>query len=181
MNARSEGSRAYALLKSIESQVREHAAPLPIEIQVREDWVGIGFRIGDHRLLAPLGEVVEILTHPAMSSVPGTRKWVRGIANVRGNLLPIMDLRGYLEGRATVPSRRSRILVIDHEGVYSGLVVDEVLGLRHFLPEERVRRVDLTESYQPYLDGGFSAGGETWGVFSLRRLAETPQFLHAAV
>ncbi len=181
MNARSEGSRAYALLKSIESQVREHAAPLPIEIQVREDWVGIGFRIGDHRLLAPLGEVVEILTHPAMSSVPGTRKWVRGIANVRGNLLPIMDLRGYLEGRATVPSRRSRILVIDHEGVYSGLVVDEVLGLRHFLPEERVSRVDLPESYQPYLDGGFSAGGETWGVFSLRRLAETPQFLHAAV
>jgi len=181
MNARSEGSRGYALLKSIESQVREHAAPLPIEVQESESWTGIGFRIGDHRLLAPLGEVVEILTRPAMSSVPGTRKWVCGIANIRGNLLPVMDLRGYLEGRATVPGRRSRVLVIDHQGVYSGLVVDEVLGLRHFLPEERVSRVELPEAYRPYLDGGFASGGQTWGIFSLRRLAETPRFMRVAV
>ena len=181
MNARSEGSRAYALLKSIEAQVREHAAPLPIEIEIREDWVGIGFRVGEQRLLAPLGEVVEILTHPAVSTVPGTRKWVRGIANIRGNLLPVMDLRGYLEGRPTVPGRRSRVLVIDHEGVYSGLVVDEVLGLRHFLPEERVRQVEVPEAYRPYVDTGFVTGGESWGVFSLKRLAETPQFLHAAM
>ena len=181
MDGKSGGSRGYALLKSIEQHVREHAAPLPIEVEVREDWVGIGFRVGEHRLLAPLGEVVEILTRPPVSSVPGTRNWVRGIANVRGNLLPVMDLRGYLEGRATVPGRRTRVLVIDHQGVYSGLIVDEVLGLRHFLPEERVSQVALPESYQPYLDGGFASGGETWGVFSLRRLAETPRFMHAAV
>ncbi|RMG29923.1 MAG: purine-binding chemotaxis protein CheW [Gammaproteobacteria bacterium] len=181
MKSSSGGSRAYALLRSIESQVREHAAPLPIEVEVREDWVGIGFRVGDQRLLAPLGEVVEILTHPALSPVPGTRRWVRGIANVRGNLLPIMDLRGYLEGRPTPPGRRSRVLVIDHRGVYSGLVVDEVLGLRHFLPEERVASVEVPEAYRPYVEGGFLVGDESWGIFSLRRLAETPQFLHAAI
>lgn len=170
------------VLLELETQCRAHARELPRQIEVREDWLGIGFRLGTLRLVAPLDHVVEILTYPGMSKVPGSKDWVRGIANVRGNLLPIMDLQGYLHGEGVVPGRRSRVLVVNHKGVFSGLVVDEVLGLKHFAPEQRTRELPaLDAALLQYVHDGFLVGDEFWGVFSMRELAETPQFLQAAI
>lgn len=170
------------ILRGIEARCREQAYELPRQIEVKEDWMGIGFRLGQHRLVAPLDQVVEILTYPGMSKVPGSKEWVRGIANVRGNLLPIMDLQGYLSGRSASTNRRSRVLVVNHKGVFSGLVVDEVLGLKHFMPEQRVNESPIKDAaLKPYLQFGFEVGSEHWSVFSMHRLAETPQFLQAAI
>ena len=170
------------LLQSIEAQCRAHARELPRQIEIKEDWLGIGFRLGAQRLVAPLDHVVEILTYPGMSKVPGSKDWVRGIANVRGNPLPIMDLQGYLHGQGGVPNRRSRVLVVNHKGVFSGLVVDEVLGLKHFMPEQRTTDLPaMDEALAAYVPSGFLVGDEFWGIFSMRQLAETPQFLQAAI
>lgn len=169
-------------LRDLESRCRAHARPLPRQIEVRENWLGIGFRLGDLRLVAPLDHVVEILTYPGMSKVPGAKDWVRGIANVRGNLLPIMDLQGYLKGEGVVPGRHSRVLVVNHKGVFSGLIVDEVLGLKHFMPEQRTDEAPVTDAaLAPFLQFGFQSGDEHWGVFSMHELAQTPQFLQAAI
>lgn len=170
------------VLFDLEARLRSFAHALPSEVEHKEDWVGIGFRLGDHQFVSPLGEVTEILTPTDYSKVPGAKSWVQGIANVRGNLLPIMDLQGFLHGRRTPATRRSRILVIDHGGVHSGLVVDEVLGLKHFMPEEQTTELPTEDAaIRPFLDGGFRIGEEHWGVFSMHRLAETPQFLQAAL
>lgn len=170
------------VLTELEQRWRTHARELPRQIEVKDDWLGIGFRLGQYRLVAPLGEVIEILTYPGVSKVPGAKSWVRGIANVRGNLLPIMDLHDYLKSRAATPSRLTRVLVIDCKGVLSGLVVDEVLGLRHFLSEERTEVTSIDdEAFAPYLSFGFRSGDQNWAVFSTRALVESPQFMQAAV
>lgn len=177
-----QSNASMQLLRKIEMQCREHAHELPRQVEIKEDWMGIGFRLGDLRLVAPLDHVVEILTYPGMSKVPGSKDWVRGIANIRGNLLPIMDMQGYLNGQGCIPSRRSRVLVVNHKGVFSGLVVDEVLGLKHFMPEQRTDAVPSTDAaLLPFLRFGFESGDEHWGVFDMRQLAETPQFLQAAI
>ena len=62
--------------------------------------------------------------------------WVRGIANIRGNLLPVIDLSGCLTGGVTRITGKTRVLVIDYNGFYSGLIVDEVLGMKHFMDNE---------------------------------------------
>ena len=176
------GDQALQLLRGIEAKCRAHAHELPRQMDIKEDWMGIGFRLGGIRLVAPLDHVVEILTYPGMSKVPGAKDWVRGIANVRGNLLPIMDLQGYLNGAGCLPGRRSRVLVVNHKGVFSGLIVDEVLGLKHFMPEQRTEQLPSTDAgLAPFLPFGFQSGDEHWGVFDLRLLAETPQFLQAAI
>ena len=112
------------LLMELESRSRAHAAELPQKREMMEMWNGIAFRIGDNALIAPMDEVVEILHIPAMSRVPNTKSWVLGIANVRGNLLPVMDLPGFLFGRNSLTQKRSRILVVAKHTVFSGLVVD---------------------------------------------------------
>ena len=175
-------NQALELLRDIEARCRAHAHELPRQIEAKEDWMGIGFRLGKLRLVAPLDHVVEILTYPGMAKVPGSKNWVRGIANVRGNLLPIMDLQGYLHGQGGVPNRQSRVLVVNHKGVFSGLVVDEILGLKHFSPEQRTDKLPTADAtLASYLQFGFFIGDEHWGVFNMRQLAETPQFLQAAI
>jgi len=169
-------------LAHLEKCCLDHAHGLPQQEEGDDEWIGIGFRLGSLNLVAPLGEVAEILTPPSLSRVPRTRAWVCGIANVRGNLMPIMDLQGYLHDRPAAMNRHSRILVVNHNGVYSGLVVDAVLGLRHFREDQRCDELPgEDEKIHPYLKFGFRAGNEHWGVFSMYDLAETPQFLQAAV
>jgi len=87
-----------------------------------------------------------------------------------------------LHDRPAMLNRRSRILVINQNGVYSGLGVDAVLGLKHFKEEQRCDELPGgSQDMQRYLKYGFKTGSEHWGVFNMKELAETPQFLQAAV
>lgn len=169
-------------LAHIEQLCFRNAHGLPHQHDNEEQWLGIGFTVGHLHLVAPLGEVAEILTPLPLSKVPRTKPWLCGIANVRGNLMPIMDLQAYLRDRLAMSQRRSRILVINHNGVYSGVVVDAVLGLKHFRHDQRCEEIPGDdERIRAYMRHGFRASGEHWGVFSMHALAETPQFLQAAV
>lgn len=169
-------------LTYVESMCIQHAHGLPQQQVTEQEWVGIGFRLGDIQLVSSLGEIVEILTPPELSGVPCTKRWVWGIANVRGNLLPVMDLQGYLHDTPCKQSRDTRILVVNHNGVYSGLVVDAVLGLQHFKSEFKCSELPGDDKrIHEYLTHGFKVGKQHWGVFSMHRLVLTPEFIQAAV
>ena len=64
--------------------------------------------------------------------VPGAKAWIKGLANVRGQLLPIIDLRQFLGSGVTPVTRNTRIVVVNHREIPAGLIVDEVLGFRRF-------------------------------------------------
>ena len=118
-----------AILKEIEDRCRVCEAGFPRKAEVSNEWAGIAFRLGCNKLVAPMDDVIEILDLPALSNVPLTQPWVRGIANVRGSLLPVIDLNGYLGNEVPRVTNKTRVLVIDFNGIYSGLVVDEVLAV----------------------------------------------------
>jgi twitching motility protein PilI len=171
-----------AVLKDIEEACRSCAVGMPRKAEVSSEWSGIAFRLGGHSLLAPMDQVVEILDVPTLSNVPLTQSWVRGMANVRGKLLPVIDLNGYLGNEMARLTGKSRILVINYEGIYSGLIVDEVMGLKHFLDEEYTQDdAGVDAMLQPYIAGAYRRDEQLWGVFSLLVLADSQQFLQAAV
>jgi twitching motility protein PilI len=114
--------------------------------------------------------------------VPGTLPWVKGLANIRGTLLPIMDLQNYLGQNAIHLRAQSRILVIQQNELAAGLLVDEVLGLKHFDPEDRTTRIKkLDPAIKAYIRGAFSQQGQIWHMFDMSVLAEDPQFFKVAV
>ena len=171
-----------AILKEIEDCCRGCEVGLPRKTEASNEWTGIAFRLGRNKIVAPMDDVIEILDLPELSVVPLTQPWVRGIANVRGSLLPVIDLNGYLGNELPRLSSKTRVLVVDLNGVCSGLVVDEVLGLKYFLEDELTDEEPCVgDEIRPYLMCGFSRGGEVWGVFSLLSLVESPVFLQAAV
>ncbi|MGE0080486.1 MAG: chemotaxis protein CheW [Thiohalomonadaceae bacterium] len=172
----------FELLFELESRALAHAFGLPQREEVRKIWHGVGFRLGGIALVVPLGQVREVLVSPPVSRVPGAKPWVAGIANVRGTLLPILDLQGFLSIRSTLRGRRTRVLVVEHGGVAAGLMVDEVLGLRHFFEEEdRAAQLPMAaDSIRNYLVGAFSQAGQLWGVFDMHRLIQDPDFMQVA-
>ncbi len=172
----------FLLLQDIERRCQQHASGLPMQVEAVELWTGVGFRLGQHRLVSALAEVVELLEFPPITAIPMTKPWVRGVANVRGNLLPITDLNGFLYNKATTITPECRVLATNFKGVFAGVLVEEVYGLRHFREEERTSTLPtVDEALRPYMKRAFWREGEYWGVFGLHRLAEEPAFLQAAI
>lgn len=167
------------ILHELDQRSRQYAHNLPQQVEVKTTWDGIGLRLGDAPLVVPMEQVKEILTSASISRIPGAKDWVRGVANVRGNLLPILDLKGFVFGKVAKMKRSNRILVMHYRDISAGLVVDEVLGMRHFLDEEYSRDIsEMDAAIKPLLSGLYRQGGTAWGVLDIHRLTDLPEFMH---
>ena len=182
LSLRSLRDRPFELLKELEKRSRTVAASSASEAESGKEWVGVAFRMGGETFLVAREETREVLGYPAaVTRIPGAKSWVKGLANVRGQLLPMLDLRQFLGSGSTSAGRNTRIVVVNHRDIPAGLMVDEVLGFRRFAETEfnaeappTVIRCDL------YLAGAFRRGGEVWPVLNLKTLVESPSFLQAA-
>ena len=168
----------YEILLDIEHRSKLNAAGLPQQVEIKKPWSGIGFKVGKINLLSRIGAVNEILDYPKVTIVPGTKPWVMGMANIRGNLLPVIDLKGYLGGDVTKLNQRSRVLVINKGTLSVGLLVDEVLGLKHFYQDEQIKqKPNVDEKLKQYLIGGYKQNETSWYIFNFQALAQDPDFL----
>jgi twitching motility protein PilI len=174
--------RPFELLKELEKRSRSVAASSVAEAETGQEWVGVAFRMGGETFLVAREETREVLGYPAVvTRIPGTKNWVKGLANVRGALIPMLDLRQFLGSGATTPGRNTRIVVVNHRDIPAGLMVDEVLGFRRFAESEFNAEAPPTViRCDSYLAGAFRRGGEVWPVLSLKSLVESQGFLQAA-
>jgi len=172
----------FDLLRELERLARASAAGQGRDAANEREWVGVAFRMSAENFLVARDETREVLGYPSVvTRVPGAKPWIRGLANVRGHLLPIVDLRAFLGGGPTHVARGSRVLVANHREVPAGLLVDEVQGFRRFADNEFAAALPPTiVRCERYLAGAFRRGSDSWPVFSLRTLLESPEFLQAA-
>jgi len=175
-----DSTQIMTLLQEMEQYNLKNASPLPQEQELRAQWSGVGFRIGEYYFVVNLEHVREIMRYQRLSHVPGSKNWVRGIANVRGNLLPIFDLGSFLNVRRTSVRRETRILSISRGKLSAGLLVDEVFGMKHFDQERFVSSLGYDVDWQYYFDGGFLQENVKWVIFNLKLLIENAEFLHVA-
>src|SRR5690349_5624742 len=159
----------------------EHAAGAAEMAEAPGLWRGIGFRIGSRQFIAGITEVNEILFLPALTTVPGTKTWLLGVANIRGNLIPVVDLRNFVEGERTPIGDRSRVLVAKQTGGNIGLLVDEVLGQRNLTDEnEPLESAEEDLRYARFVPRRYEIDGVTWEVFSMHSLIKASDFSQAA-
>lgn len=171
----------YEILADYERRSLAHVAGLPEQLDAPGLWRGVGFRIGGKRLAAGFDEVVEILPMPQVTPVPGAQPWMLGLANIRGNLLPIVDLKQFLEGDRTVLHEGQRVLIVRQPGGDVAVTIDELFGQRSFHEEQKLAGSDLAQGrYAHFIEAVYRLGEDLWGVFSLQKLARTPEFRQAA-
>ena len=172
------------LLIDYDLRARNRAAGLPAQIDGGNFWSGVAFTLRGQHYISPIGDIHEILRVPEPESVariPGTFAWVKGVANVRGRLLPLVDLGVFfsLEEQTVHPDQR--VLVLEHGDLYCGLVVDLVSGIQRFgldayensipdtVPEDM--RFCMAGSYQQRME---------FLVISFKALAKSEKFMQGA-
>ena len=175
-------SNAFQRLKEIEQKCLIRAKDMPSVDGATDEWTGIGFKVAGVNLLSSMGEVTEILDTPSFTKVPGVKPWVVGIANVRGGLLPLMDLKRFVTGEPIASLNSARVMVVDYNGLHTGLIVEEVQGMRHFsINEQAYELPDINNNLKPYIKQAFEKDKEFWPVFSMHALVEDERFLHASL
>jgi purine-binding chemotaxis protein CheW len=85
-------------------------------------------RLGGCRYALPMPAVAEVGRPPSLTRVPGVPAWVAGVANWRGRVLAVLDLRPLLSAEATQLDRRGRLVVLTRNGVTAGLLTEGVEG-----------------------------------------------------
>jgi purine-binding chemotaxis protein CheW len=97
-----------------------------VEESARDEVVVV--RLGGCRYALPMPAVAEVGRPPALTRVPGLPAWVAGVANWRGRVLAVLDLRPLLASDQTLLDRRARLVVLTSSGVSAGLLVEAVEG-----------------------------------------------------
>jgi twitching motility protein PilI len=174
---------AFERLRDYEQRSLQHQPGRPELVEAPGHWRGVGFRIGRLRLVAAFEEVVEILSLPAITPIPGAQAWMLGLINVRGNLMAVVDLRQFLGGDRSVVHEGQRVLVVKQPGGPVAIVVDELFGQRSFNDTHIAEVPDVAaegERYPHFITRAYQAGDLTWGVFNMALLTRTPEFRQAA-
>lgn len=172
----------FEVLAEYEALSLAHVAGEPERIETPGLWRGICFRVGSRLLASSIDEIGELLIMQPLTVVPGTRDWLLGLANVRGNLLPVVDLAGFLFGMKTRVNDRSRLLVVHQHGSHVGLLVDEVVGQRSLGDEERgVALAEEDDRLQRFVSEVVIVDGQHIGLFVMGRLVQASDFLQAAM
>jgi twitching motility protein PilI len=170
-----------ALLQKMQEHSRRTAPGLPEQVQAAPLWSGLGFRVANLQLVTPLDHVSEVLPCPVYTPVPGTRRWLKGVANVRGTLVTIVDLPQYFGKEPVRLDDRARLLVLNIPGISTSLLVNEVVGLRHFDLEQEKRSISgLDDPAMAHVTGAFLRDNVLWGVFDMHSLAESEAYRHVA-
>jgi purine-binding chemotaxis protein CheW len=120
---------------------------------------------------------VELDKLPRVTRVPNVPYWVRGVTNLRGEILSVLDLRMLMGMERNEHLDRGRILVVRiGEDATAALVVDEVSGITRYTQELLTPAGgDVDGRIIPLLDGIFSTEELALKVLNVDKLMATPE------
>ncbi|EIL95599.1 MULTISPECIES: chemotaxis protein CheW [Rhodanobacter] len=171
----------FEILARYERLSLAHASDTPENLEAPGLWRGIGYRAGDRTFVSAIDEINELLAVPGLTPVPGTLPWLLGVANVRGNLVPVVDLGRFLFGERTTMSERTRLLVVRQGGGNVALLVDEVFGQRTVDAEQRSHAEHEEDPrLSRFADDKVAVGEQQFTLLSMNKLVRAPDFRQAA-
>jgi twitching motility protein PilI len=147
---------------------------------VQASWLAV--ESAGSKYLFPLAQSGEIFPFTATQPVPYTQPWFLGVANLRGGLFGVVDLAGYVAGRA--PQQRSdagrdqaRLIALNAQlEVNCALLVDRLAGLRNL--DAFTASGDAPDGAPAWFGSRYTdAAGAHWQEINLQALAQQPEFL----
>jgi purine-binding chemotaxis protein CheW len=101
-----------------------------LERQMKKHLQIVVFRIGKEFYGVSIDAVQEIVRVPAITAIPDAPSYFEGVINLRGRIVPVVDLRGRLRLPREEPTKSSRMLITENGGRVIGLLVDAVSEVR---------------------------------------------------
>jgi len=180
-----DSKRLDELIAAIDQEVGHAFAPetetgkdiaAPIAIQDKEQHVI--FSLAGAEYAVPIANVIEIGRPLNVTPLPNVPDWALGVANLRGEVISMIDLREFLGMGRTSYGQASRMLVAraSEEDVTTSLIVDRVSGIRYLSVDEIVAPgAPIEDKIAPYLRGVCEHDGHLLVVLNLERLLLSPE------
>src|SRR3974390_1718130 len=137
----------------------------------------VGFRIGNETYGVRIGSVREIVRVPEITSVPSAPDLVEGVINLRGKIIPVMDLRKRFGSAPVQSDKKNRILVVELENKLVGLIVISASEVLKIPPSEiEAPGSVFAEGESNYVTGVGKLKGRLIILLDIARLLRQPEF-----
>jgi purine-binding chemotaxis protein CheW len=123
--------------------------------------VHVRFRVGAESFALPVEQVLEVAELGELAPVPGAPTSVLGVRNLRGLVLPVIDLAAVLG--TTGSNRADKLVIAEEAGRRAGLVIDQVTDVGDLAGP-------MQETDSPFLSGSALTNGELIGVIDVERV-----------
>ena len=130
----------------------------------------LAFRLGNEEYGLELNQISELLSWRDITPLPGAPSVLRGVVDLRGDLLPVIDLRDWLEEPATEPTEESCILVLEEDGARLGIVADRAAGILELDPDEIDGTPRQAEARDAFLFGTATTRGRERRLLDLNKI-----------
>jgi len=163
---------------------QELATRLAAKTAAQVEQSRLGIACAGEQWLIRLADAGEVIAIPQMATVPLTKPWYMGIANIRGNLYGVIDFAGFL-GHPLEPvppgTNQARLVLFGPRvgELRAGLIVHRVLGLRNLA---QLKRSDTAAGAPAWYGSRWAeTNGNVWQEIDLARLAQDPAFLQVGI
>jgi purine-binding chemotaxis protein CheW len=169
---RGEGGKRLISILSPERLFREEVmqrleaaqSVAPTQMQnerAHEERIFLVFRLGDDEFGLPVESVDEVARVPAqITKVPRTPKFLEGVVNIRGDVIPVIDLRPRFDMPRLEQSDGRRLIVVRSERHRAGLIVDSVSQVLRTKADAIEAAPDLTDDITRLVRGVVNLEGE---------------------
>lgn len=118
-----------------------------------EEILFLGFMVADQAYCFHINYIKEILKIPKIFTLPQTPTFLKGVIELRGSILPILDLKERFE-LGTVHPKKGRIIVLTISNQMLGILVDKVTEVFPVLPKEiKPTPIVIQKSIVPFMEG----------------------------
>ncbi|HJU22473.1 MAG TPA: chemotaxis protein CheW [Casimicrobiaceae bacterium] len=168
-------SRAARL--DLRSFQQELATRLASKTAAQVESSRLGVACGGARYLIRLGDAGEVIAVPPVVPVPLTKPWFLGLANIRGNLVGVVDFAAFQGEAPLALGGLARLILLSTKSGFerAGIVVERVLGLRNLAQFERDEVSAAAPAWQ--IGAWRDAEGCIWREMDLGMLSRDPAFL----
>ncbi len=112
------------------------------------------FRVGNELMALPLDSICEVLPMCKLTSLPESSDWVAGLLNIRGTMIPVIDLLTRVSRRQRKPELNDFIVVCANKKRRFGLIVQEVYRV-YEITDAEIQSVNVELPQSSYVLGVF--------------------------
>jgi len=121
-----------------------------------------GIRIGSVGFLVPTTIYCEVLDKIQVNTLPNVHPWISGLLNLRGNLVPVFDLRIVLE-EETASHLKRRLFSIDRGDKTVALCIDDFPEVKDRTLLQPLKELPpLPQILQHFVTDGYEQDGQVW-------------------
>jgi len=140
------------------------------------------FSLGGETFALEIKKVREIIRVPHVTWVPGSSELVRGVINLRGNVVAVIDLARILSLPAPEETALNRIIVVDFDGDMVGMLVDSVSQVAEIVPSEIEPALGtLDEKQKKFVVSQSNQAKTMIGILDLQQIINEARAAQAAI